>query len=139
MVKNSSGDAGYRSFSVVDMRRSNGCATKFHPGRYVGRSPAAAARKALTYHCAVKRIHGRCTLYVKVKETTQGSKGKSHTYLLHRRKLSKPLVRFPGTSKQFKIHYATEAKSVKGMPTRCREKGRHKSRGRMRSHRRRRH
>jgi len=138
MVQNSSGKSGYKSYRIVDMRRSNGCQTKFNKdARYVARGPAAAARKALTKHCAVKDIHGRCTLYIKVKETTHKSKGKTHTYLLHRKKLHDPIVRFAGTPKEFKFHYETEYKSVKGMPTRCRQKGRHKSRGRMRSLRRR--
>ena len=139
MVKNSSGHSGFRSFAIVDMRRSNGCQTKFNKeGRYVARSPDAAARKALSKHCAVKEIHGRCTLYIQVKEITQESKGKTYNYILHRKKLSEPLVRFAGTPKEFEIHYETEAKSVKAMPTKCIQKGRRKSPGRMRSKRRRR-
>ena len=137
MVKSSSGKKGYRSFKVVDMRKSNGCVTKFHGGRYVARSPAAAARKALSHHCSVKRVHGRCALHVKVQETTHGSKGRTHTYFLHRKRLTHPLVRFKGTSKEFKIHYVTKAKSVKSMPTVCKDKTRRQSPGRMRSRRRR--
>ena len=91
MVKNSSGEDGYRSFTVVNMTKSDGCLTKFTGGRYVAKTPALAARKALSYHCAVKRIRGRCALYIKVKETTQGSKGKHYTYLAHRVKLDTPI------------------------------------------------
>ena len=137
MVKNSSGEDGYRSFTIVNMTKSDGCPTKFTGGRYVARSPAAAARKALSYHCAVKRIRGRCALYIKVKETTQGSKGKHYTYLAHRVRLDTPIVRFKGTDNEFKVHYATEVKTAAGIPKQCGTKGRRKTTGRMRSRRRR--
>lgn len=124
-----------RSFTVVNMTKSDGCPTKFTGGRYMGSSPAAAARKALSYHCAVKRIRGRCALYVKLRETTRGSKGKQFTYLLHRVKLGTPVVRFPGTAREFRIRYETNVKATKGIPS-CRS-GRRKTTGRMRSRRRR--
>ena len=136
MVRNSSGQVGYRSFTVVNMTKSDGCPTKFTGGRYVARTPAGAARKALSYHCAVKRIRGRCALYVKLRETTQGSKGKQFTYLLHRIKLGNPVVRFAGTAREFRIRYTTRVKAARGIPS-CRS-GRTKTRGRMRSRRRRR-
>ena len=119
-----------RSFTIVNMTHSDGCPTKFTGGRYLGRSPAAAARKALSYHCAVKKIRGRCALYVKLREMTQGSAHKHFSYLLHRVKLGKPVVRFAGTANEFKIRYTTTVKSVKSIPT-C-KKARGKSRGRMR-------
>tara|TARA_Y100000590_G_scaffold185825_2_gene211756 strand:+ start:607 stop:1002 length:396 start_codon:yes stop_codon:yes gene_type:complete len=120
-----------RSFTVVNMTKYDGCPTKFTGGRYTGRTPAAAARKALSYHCAVKRIRGRCALYIKLRETTRGSNNKHFTYLLHRVKLAEPLVRFAGQPNEFKIRYTTDVKSVKSIPT-CRS-GRVKTRGRMRS------
>ena len=135
MVKSASGVEGYRSFSVVNMTKSDGCPTKFRGGRYVARTPAAAARKALSNHCAVKRIRGRCSLYVKLREMTAGSKNKHYTYLLHRVKLAKPVVRLVGTPNEFKIRYTTDVKSVGGIPS-CRS-GRMKTSGRMRSRRRR--
>tara|TARA_Y100001970_G_scaffold125741_1_gene155553 strand:- start:1287 stop:1700 length:414 start_codon:yes stop_codon:yes gene_type:complete len=137
MVKNSSGEDGYRSFTIVNMTKSDGCPTKFTGGRYVARSPAAAARKALSYHCAVKSIRGRCALYIKVKETTQGSKGKHYIYLAHRVKLDTPIVRFAGQSNEFEVNYLTKVESADAMPKRCRTKGRRKTTGRMRSRRRR--
>ena len=135
MPRNSSGKEGYRSFTVVNMTKSDGCPTKFSGGRYVARTPAAAARKALSYHCAVKRIRGRCALYVKLRETTRGSKGKHFTYKLLREKLGTPVVRFEGTDREFRIRYKTNVKAAKGIPS-CRS-GRVKTRGRMRSRRRR--
>ena len=133
MVKNASGVTGYRSFEVVNMTKSDGCLTKFRGGRYVAKTPAGAARKALSNHCAVKRIRGRCALYVRLRETTTGSKNKRFTYLLHRVKLAKPVVRLAGTANEFKIRYTTKVKSVKSIPS-CRS-GRMKTSGRMRSRR----
>ena len=137
MVKNSSGEDGYRSFTVVNMTKSDGCLTKFTGGRYVAKTPALAARKALSYHCAVKSIRGRCAMYIKIKETTQGSKGKNYIYVAHRVKLTSPIVRFAGKANEFKVHYATEVKAVDAMPKKCKTKGRRKTTGRMRSRRRR--
>jgi len=132
MVKSASGKKGYRSFTVINATKSDGCPTKFTGGRYVSRTPAAAARKALSYHCAVKRIRGRCALYIKLRETTQGSKGKSYTYLLHRILLKKPIVRSINGN-TFKIRYTTEVKAAASIPT-CKS-GRVKTSGRMRSRR----
>tara|TARA_Y100000310_G_scaffold337387_1_gene424346 strand:- start:829 stop:1239 length:411 start_codon:yes stop_codon:yes gene_type:complete len=135
MVLNSSGHGGYRSFTIVNATKADGCPTKFTGGRYVAKTPVAAARKALSYHCAVKRIRGRCALYIKVRETTQGSKGKEYIYLLHRVKLASPLVRVVN-GHEFKIKYTTTAKAAKRLP-KCRS-GRVKTSGKMRSRRRRR-
>lgn len=122
-----------RSFTVVNMSKSDGCATKFHGGRYLGRGAAAAARKALSYHCSVKRIRGRCAFYIKLRETTRGSAGKHYTYLAHRVKLETPVVRVVD-GKKFTNRYTTKVQSVAGMPTKCRT-GRQKTRGSMRSRR----
>ena len=122
MVRNSSGQVGYRSFTVVNMTKSDGCPTKFTGGRYVARTPAAAARKALSYHCAVKRIRGRCALYVKLRETTQGSKHKEYRYKLVRSK-----KKTPGP---FGNLFDVSATSVKKIPKeKCKKS--YKSRGRM--------
>ena len=137
MVKNSSGEDGYRSFTIVNMTKTDGCATKFTGGRYVAKTPALAARKALSYHCGVKKIRGRCALLLKVKETTRGSKRKNFIYKASRKRLDTPIVRFKGTDNEFKVHYATEVKAVEAIPKRCGTKGRRKTTGRMRSRRRR--
>ena len=84
MVKKS-GKVGYRSFTVVQVTKTGGCKTKFHGGRYVGRNPVGAARKAFNDFCRVKRIKGVCALVVTVKETTSGSKGKVFSYKLNKR------------------------------------------------------
>ena len=127
MVKSSSGKSGLRSFAVVGATRQGACKTKSHRGRYLGRNPAAAARKAFTELCRVKRIRGVCTLFVTVQETTQGSARKQFTYKLQRRKLKNPLIMMEGTPNEYVIEYEVKAKST-GAPKDCKNPG--QSRGR---------
>jgi len=54
-------------------------------GRFISDRPAGAARKAFSRLCKSKNIHGRCTLVVGIRETTQGSNHKDYTYRLSRR------------------------------------------------------
>ena len=128
MVKSSSGKSGLRSFAVVGATRQGACKTKSHRGRYIGRTPAGAARKAFSELCRVKRIRGICTLFVTIKETTQGSARKQYTYKLNRRKLKTPLIMMEGTDKEFVIEYGVTAKSASA-PRDCRKPG--QTRGRM--------
>ena len=105
MVKSSSGKVGLRSFSVLNVGKHGGCKTKFNAGRYLGRNPVSAAKKAFNNFCRQKKIRGVCTLIVTVKETTQGSKNKEFSYKLHRKKLAKPMVMLEGTKNEFVIEY----------------------------------
>ena len=102
-----------RTFAVSQVNRQGDCKTKFKPGRYTGRTPAGAARKAFSELCRAKSIKGVCTLTVTVRETTQGSNKKEFSYKLNRHKLDKPLVMLKGTKNEFTINYQTTAKSVK--------------------------
>ena len=128
MVKSSSGKVGLRSFAVVNVGKHGGCKTKFSSGRYLGRNPAAAAKKAFNNFCRQKKIRGVCTLIVTVRETTQGSKNKDFSYKLHRKKLAKPMIMLEGTKNEFVIEYQLDAKSV-DVPAACKKKG--QTRGRM--------
>jgi|TARA_B110001469_G_C9628573_1_gene314076 hypothetical protein len=128
MVKSSSGKVGLRSFSVLNVGKHGGCKTKFNAGRYLGRNPVSAAKKAFNNFCRQKKIRGVCTLIVTVKETTQGSKNKEFSYKLHRKKLAKPMVMLEGTKNEFVIEYQLDAKSV-DTPSACKKQG--QSRGRM--------
>lgn len=128
MVKSSSGKSGLRSFAVVGATRQGACKTKSHRGRYIGRTPAGAARKAFSELCRVKRIRGICTLFVTIKETTQGSAHKQYTYKLSRRKLKNPLIMMEGTDKEYVIEYGVTAKSTSA-PKNCKSPG--QTRGRM--------
>ena len=127
MVKSASGKEGYRSFTIVQVGKHGGCKTKFNGGRYKGRNPAAAARKAFTELCRIKRIRGVCTLVVTLQETTQGSKKNVVSYRLRRRKLDRPLIMMEGTNKEYVIEYTTAIKST-NVPQDCRKPG--QSRGR---------
>ncbi len=122
MVKTSSGKDGYRSFTVVDASKFGGCKTKFRGGKYVSKSPSGAAMKAFSSFCRLKRIRGVCTLFVTVKETTRGSKGKLFTYKLNRNRLKVPIIRFEGTPKEYVVEYTRKAKSVKVVPA-CKKAG----------------
>ena len=116
-----------RFFTVVQAKKSNGCLTKHKEGRYKGRAPVDAAKKAFNELCRVKKIRGVCTMVITVRETTQGSDKKLFTYKLMRHKLKEPIV-LQGASGEYKIEYKISAKSQKTM-----KKGREcgKSRGRL--------
>ena len=118
-----------RSFVIEDVGKHGGCKTKFRPGRYLSTSPRGAALKAFSELCRIKKIRGQCTLMVKVKETTLGSKKKSFAYVLKRKKRAKPLIIRPrGSNVVIKINYENSAKSLKKkLP--CKKPG--QSRGRM--------
>jgi hypothetical protein len=130
MVKSSSGKTNMRSFIVMGVTRQGGCDTKFKKGRFVGRNPVGAARKAFNGFCRVKRIRGICTLTVTVQETTVGSAKKSFTYKLHRKKLKTPKVMMEGTDKEYVIEYGVTAKSS-NLLVKCKSSAKGKTRGRM--------
>jgi len=131
MVQSASGKAGYRSFTVVDAARSDGCKTKFtikgSGGRYISKEPEGAARKAFSRLCHRKRIRGQCAMIITVQEMTQGSNGKTWTYKLTREKLATP-IELNGR----KIEYRPVAKAMNAPPTAC-GSGKAKSSGPMRS------
>ena len=80
MVTTASGKTDMRSFTVVEAKRVDGCPTKFavkgHGGRFIKRTPRAAASTAFNRLCRRKRIKGQCAMILSVQETTQGSAGK---------------------------------------------------------------
>ena len=102
-----------RSFKVVDVQNKDGCLTKFRAGRYTSVNPAGAARKAFSRLCNLKKIRGKCTFTVTVKDTTNDHrfKGKTYTYDIDRKKLKEPLVMMEGTDNEYKIEFVTVAKS----------------------------
>ena len=130
MVKSSSGKENMRSFVVMGVTRQGGCDTKYKKGRFIGRNPVGAARKAFNGFCRVKRIRGVCTLTVTVQETTAGSSKKSFTYKLNRKKLKTPKVMMEGTDKEYVIEYGVTAKSSIVLVN-CKSSAKSKTRGRM--------
>jgi len=107
---------GTRTFTINRAYHVDGCPTKFSHGDYTGRyhnnTPARAAQKALSHLCRVKRIRGQCTLYIEMRETTQGSKHKIFAYKAKRIHLAKPLEIGNRT-----YNYSTKVASVKVIPT----------------------
>ena len=75
-----------RRFTMENAYHADGCETKFknkgYSGVYVSSNPASAARKAFSQLCRVKKVHGRCALFIAVRETTQGSSKKVFHYKL---------------------------------------------------------
>ena len=134
MTKSSSGKDGYRSFTVINVMKGSGCNTKFNGGRYKAKKPVGAARKAFSEFCRTKRIRGVCTLVVVIKEMTRGSSGKTFAYRLKRNKLKDPIIRAPPGGKEYVIEYTTEAKSLKSIPTSCKDPDHKQSRGRRKTH-----
>ena len=82
-----------RSFTVVEISTSKNKKSKENEGgRFIAKTPRAAASKAFSQTCRNSKIKGVCTLVVHMKETTQGADGKTFSYKLKRTKLSKPEV-----------------------------------------------
>ena len=131
MAKSASGKEK-RSFTVVEVGRVDGCATKFKvkgdTGRYLSNDARGASKKAFTTLCRIKRIRGQCALVITMKETTQGSAGKEFTYKLNRKKLETPIVLGDRT-----YEYETVVKSVKDKSSLTCKSDKGKSSGPMKS------
>ena len=121
--------SGKRSFTINHAYHVDGCPTKFshndYTGRYKAHTPQRAAEKALSYLCHVKRIKGQCTLYIEMRETTQGSEHKIFAYKVKRIRYATPLVVGDRT-----YYYKRHAVAVDRVPTEKCPKS-HKTSGRM--------
>lgn len=121
--------SGKRSFTINHAYHVDGCPTKFsradYTGRYKAHTPQRAAEKALIHLCHVKRIRGQCTLYVEMRETTQGSEHKVFAYKVKRIRYATPKVVGDRT-----YYYSRHAVAVDRVPTEKCPKS-HKSSGRM--------
>ena len=103
---------GDRSFTLVKVvSGSKGKKTKTG-GRYVAKTPDAAAKKAFTRECRTSKIKGVCTHIISLKETTSGSKGKVYQYKV-KRSLLKPALKVMRGDKEITIRYKVSAKSAK--------------------------
>jgi hypothetical protein len=127
--------SGKRSFTIHSAHHVDGCPTKFshndYTGRFTAHTPDRAARKAISLLCHKKKIRGQCTLYIEMRETTQGSSHKVFTYKGKRIHLSKPIeIGTKGEEGYRVIHYQPIVKAVDRVPTEKCSKS-HKSSGRM--------
>ena len=77
-----------RHYTIEGAFHTDGCPTKFKgksgTGRFTSKTPSASAKKAFSSLCQRKKIHGKCSMIVKVRETTQGSHHKEFAYIAHR-------------------------------------------------------
>lgn len=121
-----------RHFTLDGAFHTDGCPTKFKgksgTGRFNSRDAYESAKKAFSSLCQRKKIHGRCSMYVVLRETTQGSKGKKYTYLAHRLNRDKDDVSPFGNKYKVKLNTVDPDKLSKKT---C--KASRKSRGRMKS------
>ena len=96
-----------RSFTIIKVTDSHG-ARKGRSnlgGRYISSTPAAAASKAGSQICRNSRIHGRCSLYITIRETTAGSMKKEYTYKVSR--ILDPIV-VQRAGEEIEYRYRTE-------------------------------
>lgn len=99
-----------RSFKIVSVNsNSHGLKTK-DGGRYMAKTPVAAARKAFSRECNLSSISGVCALDVVIRETTHGSRKKHYKYHITR-KLDPHTVNHNG--KMVTHRFKTHAKSRK--------------------------
>lgn len=112
MVRRSSTGALKRTFTLEDAVDHKGCRDKVLPkgyvGNYLGSTPAQAARKALTKICQLTNVKGRCSYFIVLRETTQGSNKKVFIYKVIRQKLEE--------EGPFGNKYKSVTKSVKSFP-----------------------
>ena len=125
--------SGKRSFTINNAYHVDGCKTKFshkdYTGRFIKISAQRAASSALTELCHAKRIHGQCTIFIEMRETTQGSKHKLYGYKCKRVKYDVPVERAG-----IKFYYWNKCTRVRIPTEKCPKS--HKSSGRMKSFRR---
>lgn len=121
--------SGKRSFTINNAYHVDGCKTKFshkdYTGRFTGYTAQRQAMKALTHLCHVKRIRGQCTLYIELRETTQGSSHKLYAYHCKRIMKKTPL----SLSGKATYKYDSICKRVRIPTEKCKKS--HKSSGRM--------
>ena len=128
------GNRELRSFAIVGVKKENGCPTKFSDTtRLVSGTPVSAAQKAFSRLCNLKRIRGKCTLFVTIVDTTQGArtKGKTYSYKVDRKKLAKPIILQKGTNSQYKINYTVRARKASPKPAPAKGCGEGKTHGPM--------
>ena len=129
-LSRSSSRSGERHFTINNAYHVDGCPTKFfhkdYTGHYKGHTAKQAAEKALSQLCRLKGIRGQCTLFIEMRETTQGSNHKLYSYHVKRYKLKEPIV-----LKDRVYYYTRKAKHVRIPTEKCPKS--HKSSGRMRS------
>ena len=82
------GNRELRSFGIVKVQKQDGCLTKHNENSRLVSANPFAAQKAFSRLCNLKRIRGKCTFFVTIVDTTQGSKfkGKHYTYKIERKK-----------------------------------------------------
>jgi hypothetical protein len=59
-------------FEITNMKKSDGCSTKFRKGGRLAANHRHAAKNAIHRFCSLKNIKGVCTLWVTIREMGTG-------------------------------------------------------------------
>lgn len=98
-----------RSFTIIEIKKSNGSNVKYTGGRFVGESPSSCARKMFSKAYNYLKGKGPMTLKITLRETTQNSLKKEYTYRVKKISDYKEIER----NNQLIIYrYSTKVKSV---------------------------
>lgn len=120
-----------RHFTISGAYHTDGCPTKFKgksgTGRFTSRDAYGSAQKAFSSLCQRKKISGRCSMYVSIRETTRDGKGKEYSYLARRH------LRNPDEISPFGHKYKIKLQSISEEELRKTCKKSHKSPGRMKA------
>lgn len=102
---------GQRSFTLIKMKTRQKIKSK-EDGRYISKTVEGAAKKAFMRECRRSKIRGQCTIFITLRETTQGKTKYIYKYKMKRIKLKTPLIIFKNGTK-IKIQYKVEGKRIK--------------------------
>jgi hypothetical protein len=131
MSQKKTGSTSKRHFTISAAYHTDGCPTKFKgksgTGRFNSRDPYESAKKAFSSLCQRKKISGRCSMYLTVRETTRDGKGKEYSYLARRH------TRHPDDQSPFGHKYRVKLKSISEDDLKKTCKKSRKSSGRMKS------
>lgn len=111
-----------RSFRVVHGENIKGKAVPFPSTQFRNRTPSGAAKKAYSRMITGTRRHKLKISLIEVEahetKITRQNKYVLFNYVVMRKKLKKPVVRFQGTSKEYRIRYKVCAvsKGIQNMP-----------------------
>lgn len=100
-----------RTFAIVSVSTTTGRikGTENLTGRYVSRTPVAAAKKAVSKICSMSKIKGQCTLIIHIREMTRGSTGKEYSYKIKR--VKNPIT-VSKDGQEITFRYTLKAKSL---------------------------
>jgi hypothetical protein len=95
-----------RSFTIESVHKPNGTKVNYDGGRFVGPRPSDAVRKMFT---KANTSTGSTSLNITLRETTQGSAGKTFKYKVTKVPEEKTVVR---NGVEVTFHFTTKVKAM---------------------------